>query len=774
MAADAAARENSYIGSLICLTSKSDIRYEGFMFHLDPNDSTIGLRNVKSFGTEGRRKDGPQVSASDKIYEYIFFKGGDIKVISSPSPQSISVVPDNPAIIQSNLLHVNILQSHFPHPSPTTMASTSHGAAKVANVNTSVQPILPVTPFQLNQLGDPSASSSSFWGSSLPPPPVNISGLAVANYWPGLVGSSGGDSHFQQHYFHAPPQSLVASHTPVQHQAKHQNGNTSVAGGSSSSEHHPTLKLRGSAGSQNTLPPLLPTPSVQSNPGQFAKLVSNLSSIPMPKNVSSALSSVPMGPGLKMASSLPGVLNENATPAPVNNEPSSVDPTSSHGVSSRIETTGVSFSKQSKLSPMIIEKQSGLSKSCPSQSLQTTDIDAKTAIAPVMKPLSSESTEETLEALLKSTTKTVCPLFVPSAPSLQIELLFTHIKVQETMRWEEEMGSNQMVFYTILAMLEVTFGDVEFTEDFDFDAMNEKFNKEEVWALLGKNKKVEADDGNEDDKEVDDNDVKGEAREVHLKDDSKPVYCKDDFFDSFSCDEFDQESAKVRLSEQKKKDAETFGVEIPIVQEDHGQGSRWAGASQVSYRGRGHGNERGSTSSRIQLLLILLIRKVNAAIGAWFRSSIKLITCWCRPLQQFSQHIGVDLLQTKTEIVVTEGDQDGGKIAAMVRDIGASALVVGLHDHSFLYKMAMAHNNIARNFNCKVLAIKQPTQLTTTRRRTSISLPNSSTNMDFSQIEITALSVPEIDPPRIPYQICPDPHAIIWRKGRSRRWTRRD
>ncbi|KAK4361967.1 hypothetical protein RND71_017208 [Anisodus tanguticus] len=94
---------------------------------------------------------------------------------------------------------------------------------------------------------------------------------------------------------------------------------------------------------------------------------------------------------------------------------------------------------------------------------------------------------------------------------------------------------------------------------------------------------------------------------------------------------------------------------------------------------------------------------------------------------------------TKTEIVVTEGDQDGGKIAAMVRDIGASALVVGLHDHSFLYKMAMAHNNIARNFNCKVLAIKQPTQLTTTRRRTSISLPNSSTNMDFSQIEITAL-----------------------------------
>lgn len=47
------------------------------------------------------------------------------------------------------------------------------------------------------------------------------------------------------------------------------------------------------------------------------------------------------------------------------------------------------------------------------------------------------------------------------------------------------------------------------------------------------------------------------------------------------------------------------------------------------------------------------------------------------------------MLQTKVEIIVTEGDQEdqvGAKIAAMVREIGASSLVVGLHDHSFLYK----------------------------------------------------------------------------------------
>ncbi|CAI9266887.1 unnamed protein product [Lactuca saligna] len=95
---------------------------------------------------------------------------------------------------------------------------------------------------------------------------------------------------------------------------------------------------------------------------------------------------------------------------------------------------------------------------------------------------------------------------------------------------------------------------------------------------------------------------------------------------------------------------------------------------------------------------------------------------------------------TKIEIVVTEGDEEGSRITDLVRQIGASTLVAGLHDQSFLYRLAMAHKNI-----------------------------DSSTSMDFSQIEISSLSVPEIPQPKIPYQVCPDPSAIIWRSRRRRK-----
>ncbi|KAL1862416.1 hypothetical protein Plec18170_001242 [Paecilomyces lecythidis] len=82
--------------------------YVGTLHEINPEASTIALENVISHGTEGRRGNpAEEIPASTSVYEYIVFRGSDVKDISvaednkennQPEPPQ---VPNDPAILGS-------------------------------------------------------------------------------------------------------------------------------------------------------------------------------------------------------------------------------------------------------------------------------------------------------------------------------------------------------------------------------------------------------------------------------------------------------------------------------------------------------------------------------------------------------------------------------------------------------------------------------------------------------------------------------------------------
>lgn len=82
------------------------ISYVGTLVEINPTESTVSLENVKSHGTEGRKSDpADEVLGSSQIYEFIVFRGSDVKdlrVEETPAAPKENVpppMPNDPAIV---------------------------------------------------------------------------------------------------------------------------------------------------------------------------------------------------------------------------------------------------------------------------------------------------------------------------------------------------------------------------------------------------------------------------------------------------------------------------------------------------------------------------------------------------------------------------------------------------------------------------------------------------------------------------------------------------
>ncbi|XP_033159555.1 protein LSM14 homolog A isoform X1 [Drosophila mauritiana] len=104
------------LGSKISLISKADIRYEGRLYTVDPQECTIALSSVRSFGTEDRDTQF-QIAPQSQIYDYILFRGSDIKDIRVVNNHTLPHHND-PAIMQAQLQNgPPQMPQHFPMPS---------------------------------------------------------------------------------------------------------------------------------------------------------------------------------------------------------------------------------------------------------------------------------------------------------------------------------------------------------------------------------------------------------------------------------------------------------------------------------------------------------------------------------------------------------------------------------------------------------------------------------------------------------------------------------
>ncbi|KAK8635573.1 hypothetical protein V6N13_004306 [Hibiscus sabdariffa] len=593
---------DSYIGSLISLTSKSEIRYEGVLFNINTEESSIGLRNVRSFGTEGRKKDGPQVPASDKIYEYILFRGSDIKdlqVKSSPPVQPPAPIHNDPAIIQS----------HYPQSAIASSSLPSSGSGSIQDPGSQTSSIGLTRPtFQGNlPLYQPGASLGP-WGSSTAP--NTNGGLSMPMYWQGYYGSANGLPPQQQPLLQPPPGLSMPSSMQQSMQYPTMNASLPTAAsnfpGSQLPENTPLLLPPFGTGTMNLQSSGLPAQSSNVVSDSLTSLNQDrASSLTLPTAAPS--SSLPLIPpsstGLdKSAAMLSFSEKPKMVPDPVmpfKGMPDSASSTA--GTTSSVLNDGMLPSLVTPgqlLQPGLVTASLSMSSQIAQKDVEVVHVSSpELTSAPALAPVPAKASQPVLGQAPQSLSAQASPPLLAQAPQQPPKTEGQEpILPSPSLSDHKLHGAPMQTYHSYRGRErgrgrgrggnEISRSATKFTEEFDFTAMNEKFNKDEVWGHLGKSSRAQED--------VDDlqNEDSVESSEV----DVKPVYVKDDFFDSLSCDSLGggSRNGRTRFSEQMRRDTETFG-DFPRYRGGRGgRGPFHGGRARGSYYGRGYGYGGGA------------------------------------------------------------------------------------------------------------------------------------------------------------------------------------
>ncbi|KAK3222631.1 hypothetical protein Dsin_009656 [Dipteronia sinensis] len=592
---------DSYLGSLISLTSKSEIRYEGVLYNINTEESSIGLTNVRSFGTEGRKKDGPQVPPSDKVYEYILFRGSDIKdlqVKSSPPVQPTPPINNDPAIIQS----------HYPHPSATSTSMPSSISGSLTDLSShNAQLGLPGSNFQGGlPLYQPGGNLGTWQASPPPPPPTaNGGGLAMPLYWQGYYSPPNGLPHLHQQPLLRPPHGLSMPPS-MQQPMLYANFNAPLpAGAPNFAGANPNFAGASNLAGPSNLPglniPEVPSPLLLVSTSSY-----NLTSTSLPPSTLS--SPLPSFHSVTVASeTLPSSLPNKAR--------ISMLPTTTFGASlsslSPLTTSGLELNaivpppsnKANTVSVPVLPYQNS-SQSTSSIAGSSSSIHAETPAPSLLTPghllqsgptMVSSSQTSSSSVSVQTANKDVEVVQVSLSPSSEPLAPVATEAQPPILPLPVPSRSNGAPFHPRHGYRGRGRGwsspVTKFTEDFDFMAMNEKFKKDEVWGHLGKGNKSHSKDKESNEKISDDDDSEDEDDSAL----SKPVYNKDDFFDTISCNALDYESrnGRTRFSEQMKIDTETFGNFSRYRGGRGGRGPGRGGRSRGSYHGRGYGGYVG-------------------------------------------------------------------------------------------------------------------------------------------------------------------------------------